>query len=305
MTAHLERQRKLFEGVFGLVETAAGELDGETVRALWDLEGRTARTVLLETPGTSVGVQLVELTPSPELAIREGAKGTDHDALKVIDFVVSDMDRGVAHLEKNGFSTSGPIAEYSLPRDGRFSEAHLEGPDGVKCALLQMHDQPLSRWVRVADRLFSEILGFSAPVAKAGPVDVFYRQTLGFELVYHYSFESDGFAQLVGAERTTTVRGFNYGTSTVDPMIGVIHYGLPEGTTRSLRSRAAFPHRGLAAVRLETDSVARVVEACQRSEGIRWAGPQEVEAAPWGRARSLLVEAPHAVLHHFIERLPA
>ncbi len=298
-TSDLEGQRRLFEGVFGLRETARGDLDAATVAALWGVAADGARLLWLETADTGVGVQLVKFEPASEVAIREGADGIDCDALKVIDFLVDDFEAGEVAADGQGFPLRGR-AEYSVPADGRFTEGHLEGPDGVLCALLRTHDQPWSRFVRVRDRLFSEILGFSSPVSDLGSVHDFYL-TLGLDVVYRYELESESFQHLLGAGRKTRIRGFNYGLSEVEPMIGILHYGLPEGAYRSLRRRAVLPHRGIAAARFSVDSVARVGEICRRGGWEVVAEARGLSLGPYGRVHSLTIRAPHGVLHHFLE----
>jgi len=228
-TGDLVRQRTILEKVFGLVPIAEQELDAETIQALWGIEGRTATTVLLETPGTKIGVRLVAFEPRPEIGIREGAKGYDCDALKVVDFVVTDFDRGVAVIEKHGLKLSAPPANYELPRDerftngpsGRFTEGHIQGPDGVIYALVAQHDMPIERYVDVTDGLFTEILGFSAPVAELEPVSHFYRG-FGLDIVFQYEIETESFQHLVGMGQKTRVLGTNFALAARAPMLGAL-----------------------------------------------------------------------------------
>ena len=88
-------------------------------------------------------------------------------------------------------------------------------------------------------------------------------------------------------------------------MIGVIHYGLPSPSFHSLRKRAALPHRGLQALRFSVPSVDDVgaVAAAAKLEIV--AGPAEALLFPQGKVRSILIRAPHGVLHHFTETLKA
>lgn len=301
-TSDLDGQTALFTGVFDLREVAREDLAPGKVAALWGVTGHSATTVLLETPGTRVGVRLVAFDPPPRTAIRDGAQGIDCDALGVIHFLVDDFEAGIALAQRRGLALRGRAA-YAVPIDGRFTEGHLEGPDGVVCALLKVHDAPWSRFVRVRDGHFSEILGCSAPVSDTGPAGEFYR-ALGLDLVYQYEIESRGYEQLIGVDSRTRVRGFNYGLSTVDPMIGTIHYGLPAGTYRSLREQAVLPSRGLAGVRLSVTSVEQVAKVCRRGGWQVVAEPTDLRLRPYGRVRSLAVRAPHGVVHHFLEREP-
>jgi catechol 2,3-dioxygenase-like lactoylglutathione lyase family enzyme len=303
VTGDLARQREMFEGGFGLSLIADQELDAEAVRTLFGVSGRTARTVLLETKGTSIGVRLVEFRPSSSLAVREGAMPIDGDALKVVDFMVPDFDKAVAALAVRGFKLAGPPAKYSTPADGRFTEGHIEGPDGVVCALLKMHDTPLSKYVTVTDRSFSEVLGVSAPVSDRDAALAFYRDALKLETVLSYEIADESFHRLLGSKEKTLLRGANFGLGAKAPMIGVIHYGLPPSAFKSLRDRSVLPHRGLQAVRLSVSSVDRVVKAAAAANLETLAPVSEALLFPQGRVKCLLIRAPHGVLHHFTETL--
>lgn len=302
-TSDLKRQRELFEGVFGMQAVSDARLDAAAVEALWGVAGRTARSVQLETPGTGKGVRLVAFDPPSETAIRDGAAGIDADALKVLDFAVRDFDRAVAAVEQAGLQLAGPPVEYDAPPHGRFTEAHLHGPDSITCALIRFHDMDPASLVRAADRLFSEPLGISAPVSKVGPAVAFYER-LGLDLVLRYDIESEAFQKLLGPGAKTTLVGRNFGLASRAPMLGVVHYGLPDGTFRSLRERAVLPHRGLAAVCLRVRSAAALAEVCRAAGDAVAAGPLEAELAPYGRVRSVCVRGPHGVVHHALE-IPA
>lgn len=305
VTGDLARQRNLFEGVFGLALVADQELSAAAVKDLFGVAGRAARTVLLHTRGTAVGVRLLEFRPSSSLGIREGARPVDADALKVIDFLVPDFGKATAALTARGFRLAAPPASYSTPEDGRFTEGHVEGPDGVVCALLQMHDTPPSRYVKVADQAFSEVLGVSAPVSDRDSALAFYGQTLRIPAVLSYEIADESFQKLLGSKEKTLLRGANFGIGARAPMIGVIHYGLPPRAFRSLRRRAVLPHRGLQALRFSVPSVDAVAEAAAAANLEVVAGPVESLLFPQGRIRSLLIRAPHGVLHHFTETLKA
>lgn len=298
-TADLPGQVRLFRDAFGLETVARESLDRRRLRGLWGFDAPSAESHVLETPGTRVGVQLLAFDPPSETIVRSGAAGIDAEALKVIDFVVTDLERASRHVKAAGFTPSGR-ASYTVPRDGRFSEEHVNGPEGVFCALLQMHDTSPARFVHVTDRLCSEMLGVSAPVCDLGRSLDFY-QAIGLRPVYRYAIESTSFEHLVGAGRSTRVVGVNVGLSEREPMIGLIHYGLPEGSYRSLRERAVLPHRGLIGIRMTARSADAVEAACTGLESVEIVHPtHDAKLAPFGRIRSLLVRAPHGVLHHVI-----
>ena len=303
VTSSLARQREMFEGAFGLSLVADQELDAATVKAVFGVPSRSARTVLLETRGTSIGVRLIEFRPSSQIAVREGAKPVDSDALKVIDFMVPDFDKAVAALGARGFALAAPPAEYSVPPDGRFTEGHALGPDGIVCALLRMHDTPLSKYVSVTDRTFSEILGVSAPVSDREGAVAFYRDTLSLDTVLSYEIADESFQKLLGSAERTLLRGVNFGLSAKAPMIGVIHYGLPPSAFQSLRSRSILPNRGLQALRISVSSIDLLAKAAAAANAEILAPIAEAVLFPQGRVKSLLIRAPHGVIHHFTETL--
>lgn len=305
VTADLARQRALFEGVFGMTLTADQELDAEAVLALFGVRSRAARTVLLQTRDTGVGVRLVEFRPASGVIVREGARAIDSDCLKAIDFIVNDFDRAVSLLAESGFKTLGSPAEYASPEDGRITEGQVAGPDGVVCALLELHDTSPSKYVRVADRTFSEILGVSLPVSDRESALGFYRLTLGLATVISYEIPGRAFQPLMDSAEPPLLRGTNFGVSSRAPMIGVIHYGLPTSVFRSLRDRAVLPNRGLQALRFSVSSVDEVARRAAAA-GLETSAPvAEAVLFPQGRVKSLLLRAPHGVLHHFTETLKA
>ena len=299
-TADLKRQRDFFEGVFGLRPVAVEKFGEAQVQALWGVKGRSAQSVLLETPATGVGVRLLQFEPASDVVIREGALGVDCDALKVFDFTLGDWERGVQALRARGYELAGAPAEYALPEMGRFTEGHVQGPEGVIAALIKFHDSPRTRFVRAVEPTFSEMLGVSGPVSEIEPVRAFYA-TLGLEVVLQYSVETESFAKLIGQSRTTRLTGTNFGRSERAPMIGIIHYGLPKGAYKSLRERATLPNRGAAALRLRVRSAALAEAACRRAGYEVLAPEARVSVKPHGEVRSLTLRAPHGVVHHLLE----
>ena len=88
-------------------------------------------------------------------------------------------------------------------------------------------------------------------------------------------------------------------------MIGVIDYGLPSSAFRSLRTRSVLPNRGLQAIRLSVVSVDEVARIAAGANLEIAAPVAEALLFPQGRVKSLLIRAPHGVLHHFTETLKA
>jgi catechol 2,3-dioxygenase-like lactoylglutathione lyase family enzyme len=291
--------RRLFEQVFGLAPVAEQELSRETVKALWGLAGHSARTAVLDTPGTAFGVRLVQFDPVSDVVIRNRASGFDADALKVIDFYAPDFDAAEAHLKARGFALKHDRAEYDLP-EGHFIEGHLWGPDEVVCALVSGPPAFFAGFATVKDRLVSEVQSISSPVSDPDAVLRFYREVLGLGVVYEYFIDAESFSRLVGTPHKLQLRARNVGVSRSEPYFGIIHYGLPGDAYRSLRERAVFPHRGLAGATLMADGIAAIATKARAWGAEILAPPVALELDPHGRVTSLTLRAPHGVIHHLV-----
>lgn len=293
VTSSLSRQRELFEGVLGLSLAADQELGPDAVAALFGVAGRTARSVLLETKGTSVGVRLVEFRPSSLLAVRDQARPFEVDALASIGFLAPDLHRAREALATRGISLDLRTASYSTTEGGRISEGQFEGPDGVVCTVGHVHGEPLSNDATVTERAFSEIATVRAAVSDRASAHGFYGETLGLQTVRTRETARQGIL----------LRSVDFSTGSMAPRIELIDYSPRPPTSRSLRDRSVLPHRGLQALRFSVSSVDAVARAAAAA-GVEITAPtSETLLFPQGRVRSILIRAPHGVLHHFTETL--
>jgi catechol 2,3-dioxygenase-like lactoylglutathione lyase family enzyme len=300
-TGDMARQRALFEGVFGLVPAAEQALDEAVTHALFGIDGHTARSIHLVTPRTRIGVTLVQFDPLSQTLIRPGNVGIQTDALKVVDFFTTDLDRALARLRSFGFDLVAPPALLELPTGESFNEAHIRAPDGVIAAMIYPIEASIGDYVSVTDRLFSEVQSCSGPVADLEPVHDFYERVLGLGCGLQYRFESESFGRMIGTGGATLVQARNFGRVIEDVMLGVIHYGLPAGTVPSLKSVCRAPNRGLVAVQLRVEGLDDIVARCEAAGCEVAAPPAEVLLAPWGRIRVATVRGPHGVAHQLRE----
>jgi catechol 2,3-dioxygenase-like lactoylglutathione lyase family enzyme len=228
---------------FGLREVGRCERSAEQNRAIWGTEGQPSVEVVLETPGTPFGVRLVRFEPGSTRQIRDPSRGSDSGALKVIDFYAPDLAAARASIEAAGFAFKDDVADYDTP-EGRYQEAHLWGPDGVVCALISGDAALFEDLATVRDRLVSEPQSISGPVEDADATLAFFSDVLGLRVIHRYQLADPSFDALVGTAQVT-LRAWNVGLCKREPYFGVIDYGLPPGTQRSLRTSARPPARGL------------------------------------------------------------
>ncbi len=297
-TSDLDAWEALLTEVFGMQADQRQALDQAAVQALWGVQGRRATTQLLITPQTGSGIRLLAFEPASSIVIRNQATGFDADALKVIDFYAPDFKRAAQVLADAGFALKDEVAEYDLA-EGHFIEGHLWGPDQVVCALVSGPRHFFARFATITDRVVSEVQSVSCPVTDPASVIAFYAEVIGLNACYEYQITDKSFQHLVGAAQPLSIKAVNIGRSTVEPYLGIIHYGLPKGSFTSLAERAVLPNRGLAGVTLMVDDVAPIVHRALPRQIL--AGPALARLEPWGKITSALVRAPHGVLHHLVQ----
>lgn len=229
---------------FGLVEVARCARSAAETAAIWGTSGQASTEVTLQTPGTPFGIRLVRFDPGSPDRIRDPSRGSDSEALKVIDFYAPDLPAARASIEAAGFLFKPEVADYETP-EGRYQEAHLWGPDGVVCALISGAPTLFDDLATVRDRLVSEPQSISGPVQDAAATLAFFEQVLGLGVIHRYGVDDASFDALVGTAAHMTLRAWNVGLRKREPYFGVIDYGLPPGSQVSVKASARPPARGL------------------------------------------------------------
>lgn len=291
-----EAHVRLFTDVFGM--RVAGR-HGVESRATLDAISpghrlhRIEITVLI-TPGTRSGVVLVDFGVPDAPTVRDWSTRVHLDALKVIDFYAPDFEAAIAHARGLGYEVIESEASYELA-EGAFREAHLWGPDNVVTAFLTGPADFFADFAQVTDALVSEVQSISAPLSDAGDSVAFYRDVLGWDVVYEYSLDDPSFAAMLGVE-SMTLRSRNVGPSTREPYLGLIDYGLPGGADDSLTGRSVPPHRGLLGAVVVTHDLA-AVRAAAGLEAV----PVDLQLPSLESDRALWLATPHTVPHLVIE----
>jgi catechol 2,3-dioxygenase-like lactoylglutathione lyase family enzyme len=299
-TADLRRQCELFESVIGMQRLAEDTLDRDGVAALFGPVAERATLRQLVTPGSPLGVWLVQFEPVSDVVIREGGVGVACNALKMIDFFTADRIGAIARLREHGFEIVAEGAHIDLPDGSRFLEAHAKGPDGVMIAAIEPLNVPAGDFVTLTGRMFSEVQSSSGPVSDFEPVRAFYEEVLGVPMGLRYEFHSESFSRMVGVDQTLHIRANNYGRVVEDVMLGIIHYGLPPGTYADLRERARPPNRGIVGVRLRVEGLGAILQRCEQAGVERVRDPATIRLHS-GTMRIAAVRAPHGVWHWLIE----
>ncbi len=296
----LDAHARLFAAV-GMVETVRRHLEADECSRQWGTHGTTATELAMVTPGTPYGVRLVRFEPTSAVLVRDRQRGYDADAPKVIDFYLPDFAAGRAAVERAGWRLKEPIAEYDLP-EGHFVEGHVWGPDEVVLGLISGPADFFRDFATITDRTFSEPQSLSGAVSRLEPSVEFFERAFGFGVVYRYGIDDDGFRELVGSATTRfRLRAINVGPSTREPYVGLIHYGMPDGSYASLHGRAKPPHRGTLGATVIVRDVAAVTTRAASAGAEVLAAPAPAATAAFGTAICALVLAPNGGCYQLVE----
>ena len=255
-TSDIDAHLALF-AAFGLREVARCERSAAETAEIWSVERQSSVEVTLETPGTAFGVRLVRFDPGSPAQIRDPSRGSDSEALKVIDFYAPDLSAARASIEAAGFTFKPDVADYETP-EGRYQEAHLWGPDGVVCALISGDAALFADLATIRDRLVSEPQSISGPVQDAAATLAFFEEVLGLGVIHRYGLDDPSFDALVGTAAHMSLRAWNVGLRKCEPYFGVIDYGLPRGSQISIKASARPPARGLLGATLFVSDAAAI-----------------------------------------------
>jgi catechol 2,3-dioxygenase-like lactoylglutathione lyase family enzyme len=291
-SSDLEAHLRLLQA-FGMREQSRRSVGVDECSGIWGTTARRATEVVLETPGTRYGARILQFDPLSEIVVRDRERGYDADAPKVIDFYAPDFAAARAAVERLGWTLREPIAEYDMP-EGHFIEGHVWGPDEMVCALISGPQEFFVKFACITDRLFSEPQSLSGAVSVLEPSVAFLTKALGMRVVHRYGIEDDSFRQLVGsAARQFNLRAVNIGLTTEEPYIGLIHYGMPAGSYRSLAGRARPPSRGTLGATLVVRDADETARRVRSAGGTILAPPVEAQLEPFGAVRSTLFLAPN------------
>lgn len=281
--------------------TAAARLSPTHASSLLGLHEHAVETIFYQRTPTDFGVRLWCIDPPHEETVRTPERGTDLDALKVIDFYAPDFDESIRTLGNAGYPPKDETARYALP-EGDFLEAHFWRPDNVVCAVISGPRNFFANMVTTVDHPFSEPQSISAPVSDVPAVVEFYESVFGFSQLHRYEFSNPSFDAMVGADEPLNLSAINIGTDLRAPYLGVIDYGKTNGDGRSLTGRSRPPMRGLIGVELLVDDLSPVLAAAHKNGADLIAGPNALAYPPYGEILSCLIEGPHGVVHHVIQK---
>ncbi len=291
----------MFTEVFGLALTCDCRLDPPSLKRVWGVDGQGARVVMLQTPGSNYGVQLIQFEPLSGATIRHRSKGLVPGAAKVIDFFVPELEPALERARAYGLSINDDIASYDSP-EGPVREAHAWVRDEVVCAMIEPPPAMAERFSSGLGRPVSEPQSVSGPTLALEESAAYFHRVLGFDVIYEYEVKDSNFGQMIGSDQPVHIRAKNIGWNLKAPYIGMIDYGLARPGDETI-DPVVPPVRGLLGVVV---CVADLAAAVSKAEELRSVVVPTCSDAgiqgPWTGAGSAVVRAPNGMLLQLLDK---
>ena len=302
-TSDLELSLRLYRDALGMSVIADDTARGDAVERFYDLPpGAAVRRVLLAQQDVRYGmVQLLDVGAAATGRVQEGATAVDHGHIKTLDVFVEDYEAASRRLLDHGFHWHTEPRTYP-GGDISATEGHIQAPDDVLLAILQIHGAPRSLFAR-ATGLFSEVGASSHIVGDLAANVRFFGEGFGYSVHYDAELTGPGVDSLVGIPEGTGLHmtimapeGYTTGK------VGIVRYG-PTAAGRSLAAQSWPPRHGMVAHAFLVRDLDAVCERLARLGGQVRVAPAPLALPPWGAPRVAAVATPEGLRVELIEAL--
>lgn len=280
-----------------------GSIEAEQLAA-WNLDVSLAgEQVLMGNPGTETGfIRLVDIEAVARNRIRSNDQSWDTGGIFDINMRIVDMDRTLTELQRLGWQAPSDPVEFTF---GKFhvKEWIAAGPDGVRLALIERVAPMLEGWPEL--RKFSRSFNSTQTVADMDASLRFYRDILGMQTYMEHHGPS--------REAGPNVLGLPYKlAAALERHVYILHpRGVNEGSVellsfdgaggRDFSAGAWLPNLGIAGLRFPVRGIEALLAHLQAEDYPGTSAIHEVEIAPYGTCKTLLVVAPGGARQEFME----
>jgi len=293
----MEESLAFFRDHTGMSVCADLALSPEKMQKFWNLpEGTTARAVGLKKDGQPSVLELVEFRPNTGKNIRDAAAIFDY-GIYDIAFIVKDLDTTYNDLLAKGFTFIAPPKTYTPPWfPVEVKEAILIGPGGIPVAHLEMVGSPMG-----ALKEDYGMIGDSAQVVENIDKALrFYKDILGLDLIADEKLPRGLVDDVLALPPDTDLRmAFLNRKGCNNPVVEFLEFST-KGSYVS--SAGGPPNCGIFMISFETDDLAALAEKLRKERIAFLSGPMRMEIPCFGKADTILVEAPGRVMVELFER---
>lgn len=291
----LEASRAFFEDHMELTFVSEGTLSKEQVKGLYGMEA-TAQYVLLKNEVQSTLLQLLAFDPKPTKTSREGYHCWDFGYYDIA-FRSQSNDEAYEKFTELGYEFACPPYRYTTSWSGaEVLEAVMIGPDNMPLALIEK-----TASTPEFEGMFRNFPDVVLVVESVDESDRYYVDTLGLTKAFDMVMEDGLVDPIFGLDYGVHTRIVMYMGSGDTPIVEIIEFTNKKGVSMTAEGASVPANAGTFATCFEVENLEEALEK-HTENGFEATGDiVEIEMAPYGTIRSVMVSGPSQAMVELFE----
>jgi len=288
----LDKAIDFYHGDVGMDVVASGSLDQVMLGDLWGLDGNvTGRSACVKNAKQATAIELVELKPTPQESIRDGANTYDYGYFDVC-YLVSSADKVEREFKSKGYRFYSDTYRYpTWPEGEEASEAFIYGPAREMVGIVELFNPPVTEDQKL-DSDFWTILDMAQVVDSMEEALRFYGDALGLTLISDNAKLPPGFLDEVlhlPSGTRARIAMFNHPQSN-GPTVELLE------TSAKGKALISSPKKlGIFMMAFESDNIQGEIEKV-KGQGFKViSGPVEIQANLHGKLKAAHIEGPNKI----------
>lgn len=292
----LATTKAFFDDVMEMDFVAEGELDKETVKALYNMDA-TAKYAMYKNGLQDTLVQVLEFDPKPTKKAREGFNVWDGGYYDIA-YRCQDNDEAYAKFSSMGYEFPTPPYRYVTSwSNSEVLEAVMFGPDNIPIALMGK-----TKSTPEFEGTFRNMPDSVLIVDSIEEADKYYVETLGVQKVFDMVLEEGLVEPIFNLEGNAQIHMTMYmGTNLATPVIEIISFEALDSVSITEKGGVLGDYAGKFATCYQVENLEEAIAKHEANGFPKYAEIAEYELAPYGKVRSVLVKGPSQALVELFE----
>lgn len=292
----LATTKAFFDDVMEMDFVAEGELDKETVKALYNMDA-TAKYAMYNNGLQDTLIQVLEFDPKPTKTAREGFNVWDGGYYDIA-YRCQNNDEAYAKFTSMGFEFPTPPYRYVTSwSNSEVLEAVMFGPDNIPIALMGK-----TKSTPEFEGTFRNMPDSVLIVDSIEEADKYYVETLGVQKVFDMVLEEGLVEPIFNLEGNAQIHMTMYmGTNAATPVIEIISFEALESVSITEKGGVLGDYAGKFATCYQVENLEEAIAKHEANGFPKYAEIAEYELAPYGKVRSVLVKGPSQALVELFE----
>ena len=292
----LATTKAFFDDVMEMNFVAEGELDKETVKALYGMDA-SAKYAMYQNNLQNTLIQVMEFDPKPTKKAREGFNVWDGGYFDIA-YRCQDNDEAYAKFTEMGYEFPTPPYRYVTSwSNSEVLEAVMYGPDNIPIALMGK-----TKSTPAFEGTFRNMPDSVLIVDSIEEADKYYVDTLGVTKVFDMVLEEGLVEPIFNLEGNAQIHMTMYmGADVATPVIEIISFEALDGVSITEKGGVLGDYAGKFATCYQVENLEEAIAKHEANGFGKYAEIAEYELAPYGKVRSVLVYGPSKALVELFE----